>query len=67
MSNLTTAQIEKKMDDVARIKINNKKDSVQNKTSSGADTSSSSEYKKKTQQKGFRKRKVLDIVKLKQR
>jgi len=52
MSSLITAQIEKKMDDyVARIKINNKKDSEQNKTSSGADSTSSSEYKKRPHRK----------------
>jgi len=62
MSNLITAQIEKKTDDyVARKEINNKKNSEQNTTSSGADSSSSSEYKKKTPQKGFKKRKFLDL------
>ncbi len=50
MSNLITAQIDKKMgDSVARKKI--KKDSKQNKSSSSSDSSISSEYKKKTPQK----------------
>ena len=58
MSNLITAQIEKKMDDyVASKEINNKKGSE----SSGADSSSSSEYNKKTPQKGFKKRKFLEL------
>jgi len=52
MSNLITAQIDKKTDDpVARKKINNKKDSEQNKTSSDSDSSSSSEYKKRPHRK----------------
>ncbi len=55
MSNLITAQIDKKTDDpVAREKINNKKDSEQNKTSSDSNSSSSSEYKKKTPQKKWK-------------
>ena len=50
MSNLITAQNEKKTG------TNNKKqDSNTKKTDSGEDSSSSSEYKKKTPQKGSRK------------
>jgi len=52
MSNLITAQISKKTDDpVAREKINNKKDSEQNKSSSDSDSSCSSEYKKRPHRK----------------
>ena len=51
MSNLITAQNEKKTG------TNNKKqDYNTKKTDSGEDSSSSSEYKKKTPQKGSRKR-----------
>jgi len=52
MSNLITVQYEKKMDDyVARRKNKNKKDSEKNKTHYGADSSSSSEYKKRPHNK----------------
>jgi hypothetical protein len=50
MSNLITAQNEKKTG-----KNNNKQDSEKKKTDSGEDSSSSSEYKKKTPRKGLRK------------
>jgi hypothetical protein len=50
MSNLITAQNEKKTG-----KNNYKQDSEKNKTDSGEDSSSSSEYKKQTPQKGLRK------------
>ena len=51
MSNLITVQNEKKTG-----KNNNKQDSKKKKTDSGEDSSSLSEYKKKTPQKGLRKR-----------
>jgi hypothetical protein len=51
MSNLITAQNEKKTG-----KNNKKQDSEKKKTDSGEDSSSSSEYKIKTPQKGSRKR-----------
>ena len=57
ISNLITVQIEKKMDDyVAREEINNKKDSE----SSGADSSSSPEYKKRPHSKASKKENFLN-------
>jgi len=62
MSNLITAQIDKKTNDsVAKKIINNKKDSEQNKTSSGDDSSSSSEYKKRPHRKTFWNKNFLGI------
>ena len=61
MSNLIIVQYEKKMDDyVARKEINNKKDSEKNKTHYGADSSSSSEYKKRPHRKASKKENFLN-------
>jgi len=54
MSTLITAQNEKKTG-----KNNNNQDSDKNKTDSGADSSSTPEYKKKKPQKGLKKRKTF--------